>query len=253
MNEQEAEELLGAYALDALPPDEAAAVRAHLAGCAAHAAKAAELRAIARELHAASDAVAAPAALRSRVLDAIAREPQASATPTPARLSDARTRTAPESRIQWRPSNVRGFPSVAMGFGALAAALLVVIGGLTAWNVTLRNRLDDRLDASRATAVAPLTGSASGRGVVLYFADNKKAVVVGDGMPVLDASKTYQLWRLDAAGKPSSGGLMRPDASGHATMVVDYDASTATTLAITIEPAGGSPQPTSDPVLTAKV
>jgi hypothetical protein len=35
--------------------------------------------------------------------------------------------------------------------------------------------------------------------------------------------------------------------------VVDFDAVTADTLAITIEPDGGSPQPTSAPVLSAKV
>ena len=40
MNCSEAEELLGAYALDALPPDEAVAMRAHIAGCDEHAAKA---------------------------------------------------------------------------------------------------------------------------------------------------------------------------------------------------------------------
>ncbi|NDP42625.1 MAG: zf-HC2 domain-containing protein, partial [Aromatoleum sp.] len=37
MNCNEAGELIGAYALDALPADEADATRAHIAGCPTHA------------------------------------------------------------------------------------------------------------------------------------------------------------------------------------------------------------------------
>lgn len=249
MNHAEVEELLGAYALDALPAGEAEAVRAHLATCEEHAVKARELRHIAMRLHETSEPIAAPAGLRSRLLDAVAREPQSGATaPVPPLTA------IPGERIRREaiPSNVRRFPTLA--FGAVAAAFIAVIGGLLAWNVTLQNRLDDRLDVSRATAIAPLAGSAQGaRGSVLYFAAQKKAVVVGDNMPVLDPGKTYQLWAIGGDGAPKSIGLMQPDANGHTNTVVDFDGDAADTLAITIEPAGGSPQPTSNPVLSAKV
>jgi anti-sigma-K factor RskA len=247
VNCDEIEELLGAYALDALPPDEAAAVAAHLAGCPEQAATARELRAASLALQSLPDALPPPPALRSRVLEAVAREPRERAAPAPA--------TSPRDRLTWRtqqsPSNIRRFPTYA--WGALAAALVIAIGGLFAWNITLRNRLDDRLDASRATAVAPLQGAGAGGGTVLYFADRHKAVVIGADMPAPDAGKTYQLWAVGDDGQPKSIGLMQPDAAGRTNAVVDFDRDATGTLAITVEPAGGSDQPTSAPVFTAKV
>jgi hypothetical protein len=46
---------------------------------------------------------------------------------------------------------------------------------------------------------------------------------------------------------------MEPGEDGSATVTVPFDAGASTVLAITIEPAGGSPAPTTDPVMTADV
>ena len=67
MNCDQAEELLGAYALDALPEGEAAEMRGHLRTCETHAAKARELVAVASQLHATVDPIAPPAALGNRI------------------------------------------------------------------------------------------------------------------------------------------------------------------------------------------
>ena len=251
MNCTEAEELLGAYALDALPEGDAAALRAHLETCPEQAAKAGELRVLADSLHVTIEAVAAPPALRARVLDAIAREPQESAVmPKPIAIDSGRIARRPESL--GLPVNVRRFPTFA--FAAVAAAFIAVVGGLLAWNISLQNRLDDRFDVSRASAIAPLQGAStqSGHGAVVYFSDRKKALVVGDDLPVPAAGKTYQVWALDTSGQPRSIGLMAPDGNGHASMLIDYDTASAGTLAITVEPAGGSPLPTTAAVFTAK-
>ena len=80
-----------------------------------------------------------------------------------------------------------------------------------------------------------------------------QAVVLGSGLEVLDESQqAYPLWAIDG-GAPESIGLMRAGEDGSATVTVPYDAEDATTLAITVEPAGGSPAPTTDPILTAEV
>jgi anti-sigma-K factor RskA len=246
VNCDEAETLLGAYALDALPDGEAAAMRAHIEGCAEHAAKAAELRAVAVELPALADPVAAPPLLRARVLDAIARE---AASPPAAVRSIAAA--APRNRVLWRPANTRVFSPV---WGSLAAALVIAIGGLLAWNLVLQNRNGASVDrlASRATSVATLKPSSGGAGgTVVYFASDKKALVITDGLTPLDASaKTYQMWALHGD-QAESIGLMQADTRGHAATVVSFDAARTGAIAITIEPAGGSPQPTSSPILTA--
>ena len=94
----------------------------------------------------------------------------------------------------------------------------------------------------------------SGSGVVILYKDEKKALVVGDGLRPLDArANTYQLWAIDSGGTPKSIGLMQAGADGHVLAVVPFDPDAAGTLAVTIEPAGGSGQPTSAPIFTAEV
>jgi anti-sigma-K factor RskA len=255
MNCDQAEGLLGAYALDALPPDEAQAVREHLAGCARHASEAAELRAVAARLPAAAEPRNPPPELRERVLAAIAHEPQAAATPSasvspatePRRIETAR------SRVSWGTPGRRS----SFGWGALAAVVVAAFVGLLAWNFVLLNRLDGESDLERlalsATSVSALqTADGETAGSVIYFDDDKMAVVVGAGMEQLGDDRTYQLWAIDG-GAPQSIGLMEPGEDGSATVTVPFDAGASTVLAITIEPAGGSPAPTGDPVMTAEV
>jgi anti-sigma-K factor RskA len=71
-------------------------------------------------------------------------------------------------------------------------------------------------------------------------------------MEQLGDDRTYQLWAIDG-GAPQSIGLMEPADDGSATVTVPFDADASSQLAITIEPAGGSPAPTTDPVMTAEV
>ena len=245
MNCAEADELLGAHALDALPESEAAAMREHIAGCDEHAAKAAELRAVALQLPALADPVDAPPLLRARVLDAVARD--AARSDAPRRISDA----IPRDRAQQRPLRA---PSFSPAWGALAAALVIALGGLLAWNLVLQNRDGDGVTrlASRATSVTtlkPATGAAGG--TVVYFGADKQALVIADGLVQLDAGKqTYQMWAV-RGDHTESIGLMQPDGRGHAAMVVSFDAARTGAIAVTIEPAGGSPQPTTAPILTA--
>src|SRR5207247_2342226 len=67
---------LGAFALHALPPDEAEMVQSHLAGCPEQAEQARQLRAVASRLPAVPDAVDPPPRLRERILAAVASVPQ---------------------------------------------------------------------------------------------------------------------------------------------------------------------------------
>jgi anti-sigma-K factor RskA len=242
MNCSEAEELIGAYALDALPSDEAAALRAHIAGCPDHASKAAELRAVASTLAGAPDPVPPPARLRERVFAAVAQTPQeAPASRVPLSIDGAR-RTG--GRAPWR--SVRPLQA----WAALAAA---VIAGLLVWNVALQAGDDGaRFDATRATSATTLQAhGAAGSGTALYFADEDAVVLVADGIDQLDSTRTYQLWAL-TSDRPVSLGIMRPDADGHMASVAKLDAG-ATGIAITVEPAGGSVQPTTEPVFTAEL
>jgi anti-sigma-K factor RskA len=247
----EADELVGAYALDALPADEAASFRAHIAGCRDHAAMARELRATAAMLAETAEPLAPPAGLRARMLDAVAREPQVTTSAAqPLCLETARSAAATGATRPRRPwENVRPLQA----WGALAAA---IIAALAIWNVTLQSADDDDggFDARQATSINAFQAhNVGGGGNALYFADEKTIVIVADGVDPLDSSRTYQLWAIDDEGDkgPVSLGIMRPDEAGHMSSTVRFDVPSSDLIAITIEPAGGSEAPTSSPVFTA--
>ena len=254
MNCNEAGELIGAYALDALPPDEAAAMRAHLATCATHAAAAAELLAVAARLPALAEETTPPAALRSRLLAAIAAEPRA--RDSVVRAMPAARSAAPAAAKTATAQRPRSLPSIRLqpyAWGSIAAIFVAAIAGLLVWNIVLQTR-GSTGDASRLAShlerSVPLRSNAGAQGgVVVFFPDERKAVVVGEGLPSLDAGKTYQMWQISGQ-RPVSLGLIRPDGAGHSTAIVPYDPDRPSTLAITIEPAGGSAEPTTAPILT---
>ncbi|MEX0750768.1 MAG: anti-sigma factor [Dehalococcoidia bacterium] len=251
MNCQQADELIGAYALDALPDAEAAELRAHIATCANHAAQAVEMRALAARMPALVEPMQPPEGLRARILEAVREAPQA----------QTRNAAAPRSIVRGPRRAVRAARDTSRGWryawGAVAAVLVAAIGGLLAWNVVLMNRLDDDGVSEFASAIttwAPLQ-SANGEnsGMVVYFGETDEAVVIAHGISPLDASRqAYQLWSM-RDGQAVSLGLMNIDESGRASMAIPYDALAADALAITIEPRDGSAQPTSDPVFIAEL
>ena len=65
------------------------------------------------------------------------------------------------------------------------------------------------------------------------------------------ADKVYQVWVVADAHPPISAGLLEPDRDGNAIAVSDTpeDIPTPKVLAVTLEPAGGVPQPTGDKIL----
>jgi anti-sigma-K factor RskA len=69
-------------------------------------------------------------------------------------------------------------------------------------------------------------------------------------LPALPREKTYQLWYI-AGGKPVSAGTFAVDERGTASVRVERvrDIGSIQAWAVTVEPAGGAPQPTGDMVL----
>jgi hypothetical protein len=82
-----------------------------------------------------------------------------------------------------------------------------------------------------------------------FSASEAALVVLGEGVPILSASETYQLWLVDDEGATSAG-LFRPDAKGVVEFRVDGVDPTGFTVGITKEPAAGSATPTA-PILAS--
>jgi anti-sigma-K factor RskA len=78
-------------------------------------------------------------------------------------------------------------------------------------------------------------------------------VLIAAHLPSLDAKKTFELWVLPATGNPIPAGLFRANEDSSATFVRPGPIENAAAVAVTVEPEGGSPQPTTTPFIVAKI
>lgn len=81
---------------------------------------------------------------------------------------------------------------------------------------------------------------------------NKAAVMVND-LPALPADKTYELWFISAAGAVPAGLMSHDDPSVPGMQILAGSMGGATHVGITVEPAGGSPAPTTTPLLVQAI
>lgn len=90
----------------------------------------------------------------------------------------------------------------------------------------------------------------------VLFSRSRGMVFSASRLPAPGAGKTYQLW-LVTRGGPVSGGLITPDASGRVTLALEtVPLSADRRLAgafVTLEPAGGSAQPSAEQMLVRAV
>lgn len=230
--------LVGAYALDALEEREQIAFEAHLAGCPVCAAELAEFHDTAALLGSAM-AADPPPQLRASVLDAAARTTQ------------ERPVVPLQRRSRWRQR---------MPVLLAAAAVLAVLGALGAYigehdRFTDMQTKDEREAAVLAAEDARVSTTRDGNTSVKVWASQSmdQAVVVMSGVPALDASRDYQMWAVPpAGGRPRSLGVVDAEEAVSSSSLVDNLGDTRA-VAVTIEPDGGSPEPSSPPVLSVQL
>ena len=134
----------------------------------------------------------------------------------------------------------------------VAAALALVVGIGAA--VTQPWAADEapRLTAAEQVLQAPdaeqvfLDLGAAGRATVVRSKAEDRAVITTEDMVPAPDGKDYELWFMSPDEEFTSAGLM-PD-SADQTVVLDGSAATAAAVGITVEPDGGSDQPTTKPI-----
>lgn len=257
------------YVLGALTPEERAAFEAHLSTCGECAAELRAFSEVASALARAVPQVEPPASLRDRTLAAATGALPTGGTPEP-RLGRAQT---PSGSLAW----------------LAAAASLALAAGLGIYALQLRSRIDTletrlrdavlRAEASErqiadarrvaaaaqsriAVLVAPdvarvdLAGQAAAPSATAraFWSRSRGLVFTGSNLPAVPLGRVYQLWFI-AGQKPVSAGLIDPGAGGllDALVNVPADIPAPDVVAVTIEPAGGVPAPTSAPFLAGPV
>lgn len=224
-------ELLAAYALDAVDDVERRRLERLVSADTELAAELSDYLAVAAELGTAEPSEPSPA-VRAAVLAALDHHPQ-----LPAGAADGHRRSA-RTPLRW-------------AVAAAAAVVIAAVPSVLAWQehqsaVQAEARADALAEALAEPGARLVQASVAGGGTAAAVLTDERAVLVADGLRELDADQVYQLWALDPEGSAAPAGFV--PTSGVVDVARDvYRAGDA--LALTVEPAGGSRAPTTEPLV----
>jgi anti-sigma-K factor RskA len=227
-----------------------------------------ELDDVALEALAEAHATRAPAALRARLLEAVA--------------SDAQTRRTRRALTRWRVVGALAASVAVAATGLLGREMqrtdtqAAMLGELASAKASLEQRLDEQgktliglreaLDTQAqilrvlggprtlSASLAPNEGF-SGSGRVLVDGTSGEAAIVLTGVAAPEAGHVYELWAIRGGKTPEPAGLLRV-AEGRPTaqpVAIIPAPDGVAAFAVSIEPAGGSKSPTGPIVLVGKV
>jgi hypothetical protein len=251
---------VGAYVVNALDPDEMEEFEAHLAVCATCSREVVEFGETAAELSLLASAAPPPAALRGSILSAISEVrplppelPAQTAPPEPARGALTAPveikRAVDELALRRQQRRTR----VLTVLVAAVVAAAVALGGVVYTLVQARQSQVAQQAAETELLTAPdvQTYSATMKdgGQISFVVSRSlnKALFIGKDLPAVGSDRTYQLWTLE-------GERAIPDnlvaGGGDRKEFFRETLDGVTSLAVSIEAAGGAQQPTPSTIQT---
>lgn len=275
----DAHTLVAAYAVDALEDGERDDVETHLEQCEVCREDLRDYRDTAAAL-AAATAEAPPARMREQVLararataqlPPVAGEPVGDPALAPAPAPSGQP-PAGSSPVTGRRPSRRDTDRAAAGarprsaasgrtlFALAASALTVVALGAGVWGVTTSSELADVRaqqavvqqvlaadDVVSVSARPQLAGGVQGDEVVVLASDAADAaLLLPAGLPAAPEGSTWQAWAVTGSDAVSAGVF---DVRDGQAVALRSGVSGVDAVAVSLEPAGGSTAPTSDPVL----
>lgn len=240
---------VGSYVADALGADERAEFEAHLAVCETCRREVAELSEATAELSVLAESPPPPE-VRAGVLSAISTvrplppeddeelKPESDVTMTPAPRVVDEVAVARQRRLtRW--------------LGVAAAAALVIAIALGGWGYTLQQDRQTQIAQLQAEAellsapdvqVRAVTLADGSTGSYVLSPSQDRGLFTSSALASPPQGHTYQVWTVHD-GQPVGSGLF--EGSEQIKIWID-NVSGAEAAAITIEPEGGSPQPTTE-------
>ncbi|MCI0621804.1 MAG: anti-sigma factor [Acidobacteria bacterium] len=248
-NCKQMEEYYEAYALGALEGEERAALEAHLeTGCPVCKQHVSEARWLVSQLAYLAPQTEPPSHLRARVLKA---------------AGDARPRRVP---VGWLAAAAATVLALFLGSQLVQvrreiAALQTELAEQRERQAELMQALGDHrtafsvLSAGETKEVRLASSDAARAEVRAYWHEQLGLVLSAERVAAPAPDRTFQLWIVPRQGNPISAGIFRPNAAGAVLHVADpgTEIGKVAALAITDEPAGGRPQPTSTPIWLGKI
>ena len=222
------EDDLAAYMLDALPGDEARRFERHLDGCPRCQERAHWLQVSVEMLPAAVEQVEPPPALRDRLMATVRAEAEHE-TPAPARSGWRRS---------WRDLFAIPRPAFAM------AAVLLVAVAVGGYALGAGSNGD-------GDATVTATGQAPPGATVVVERTGDKGILRVSGLPQR-RNGIYEVWiARDGQVEPSTLFQVHRDGTGAAAIPEGLEG--ADEVMVTLEPPGGSAQPTREPLIVTKI
>lgn len=131
-----------------------------------------------------------------------------------------------------------------------ATACALVLAGLVAGLL-----IGGGESASTRTVAAQVTGTEAQGADARLEIEGDRAELVVDGMDAPGAGHVYQVWYLhDGATEPvPAGALFDVDHAGHGAAALPGGVDGVKTVMVSVEPAGGSEKPTTQPVIAANL
>lgn len=230
MDGQGIHELSAAYALHALDGDEERAFEQHLARCERCRADVRDFQATGALLAYEGPAPEPPPRLKQRIL---------------ARAQAERPQVVPfPERRRWL------FPATA-GVAAAAAVTALALG---IWAASLSSSLGDERAAARENAgLLAVLGQADAQRIPLEGAngtlvvdDSGRGWLVLFDLDAAPSDKTYEAWIVQGGGTSPAG--LFPGGNGQTIVPLREEVPEGASVAVTLERAGGVPEPENDPL-----
>ncbi len=248
--------LVGAYVMDAVPEADRASFERHLLTCEQCREDVRGLREAVARLGAAT-AVPPRPELREQTMQAVVRvrqHPPLMPGESCQRQAGRRRQSPRMLSRTARAGSRRWLAEVALAAAVVLAATATVFG-------LHLSSMQGRLTAAeqRDTAIAKVLGArdattltakvtTGGTATVVMSHRARALVFVASGLPRLPAAQAYELWLMGPAGDIPAG-MLPPARRGMSGPLVVYRLGPGEQLAMTVEPAAGSRQPTSVPLV----
>ena len=247
MNDEHVFDLIPAYALGCLDPDETNQVEVHLAQCVDCKQEWTSYQAVLNSLALSPSQVNLPRHLKGSIIKAIEN-------PQP-RLPLRHLVRAPTAVGGQRQGSWQAWVKTLLPVWGIASLVLILALGMT--NVLLWQKVQTASQPGKILfsdfQIVPLKGTSAApqaSGILVISNDGLAGSLNVEGLQSLDPAYQYQLWLIDQ-GKRTSGGVFSVNSQGYGSLMVNSSRPLIEygSFGITIEPAGGSSGPTGDKVL----